>query len=137
LKTFLDSGKNREEYDFELAKKVDEIQPNLVILAGWMLILSPKFLDKVSCEVINLHPALPGQFAGTNAIERAFQAFQKGEITHTGVMIHKVVPEIDAGETILTLQVPINKNDSLEDLEQRMHETEHKIIVEAIKKILS
>jgi len=136
LKKYLDSGKTRQQYDSDLADIIAAYSPSLIVLAGWMHVLGSVFLDKFNGRVINLHPALPGQFPGTNAIEKAYQAFQKGEITETGVMVHKVIPEIDAGEVVLTLAVPIHKEDSLQQLEERMHETEHKIIVEAVNKVL-
>jgi folate-dependent phosphoribosylglycinamide formyltransferase PurN len=80
---------------------------------------------------------LPGQFAGTHAIQRAYEAFQRGEIEHTGVMVHWVVPEIDAGPVITTANVPIYTTDSLADLETRMHATEHRLLVEAIQGIIA
>jgi folate-dependent phosphoribosylglycinamide formyltransferase PurN len=63
---------------------------DLVVLAGFMHILSPEFINSFAGNtIINLHPALPGCFDGSKAIERAFEAFQKGEIQQTGVMIHR------------------------------------------------
>ena len=88
-------------------------------------------------QVINLHPALPGQFAGTHAIDRAYEAYQQGEITHSGCMVHVVVPEVDAGPVIATAEVPILPEDSLADFEARMHEAEHGLIVRATKLALT
>ena len=65
-----------------------------------------------------------------------YNAFNKGEIQHTGIMVHRVIPEVDAGEVVLTQTVPIYPEDTLEQLEQRMHESEHKIIVNSINKVL-
>jgi len=135
LKTYLEAGHSREAYDADLAKMVLAYQPDLMILAGWMHVLSPAFLDYFPGRVLNLHPALPGQFAGTHAIQRAYEAFQRGEIEHTGVMVHWVIPEIDAGPVIATANVPIYTMDSLADLETRMHATEHRLLVEAIRGI--
>ena len=81
--------------------------------------------------MINLHPALPGAFAGTNAIERAYEAFHKGLVDRTGCMVHYVVPEVDAGPVIAHAEVPIHPKDTLADLEDRMHTTEHQLIVKA------
>ncbi|SRR6266498_748067 len=64
LKPYKDSGKTRIEYDVDLAKKIKEYNPNLIILAGWMHILSEEFLKSFDDIVINLHPALPNQFDG-------------------------------------------------------------------------
>ena len=70
--------------------------------------ISLAFLERFPGRVLNLHPALPGQFAGTHAIERALHAFRRGEIIHTGVMVHQVVPQVDAGPVIATVEVPIH-----------------------------
>lgn len=127
------AGRPRNDYDADLARLVATFQPDLIVLAGWMLILSPTFLNCFPRQVINLHPALPGQFPGTNAIARAYAAFQRGEIDHTGVMVHWVIPEIDAGEVIARATVTIGVEDSLKDLETRIHEAEHRLIVEATR----
>ena len=137
LKIYLEAGHSREAYDADLAKMVLAYQPDLMILAGWMHVLSPAFLDCFPGRVLNLHPALPGQFAGTHAIQRAYEAFQRGEIEHTGVMVHWVIPEIDAGPVIATANVPIYTTDSLADLETRVHATEHGLLVEAIRRIMA
>jgi formyltetrahydrofolate-dependent phosphoribosylglycinamide formyltransferase len=137
LKPYYDAGRSREDYDADLAEQVAAYEPDLIVLAGWMLILSPAFLDRFPQRVLNLHPALPGQFAGTHAIERAYEAFQRGEINHTGVMVHWVVPEVDAGPVIATAEVPIYATDSLDDLETRIHATEHRLLVAAIRQVIS
>eukprot|EP01135_Chromosphaera_perkinsii_P007713 Nk52_evm2s967 gene=Nk52_evmTU2s967 len=141
LKPFKDAGKSRDEYDAALAEKlkseVTEGGIDLIVLAGWMHILSSHFLDCFPDKVINLHPALPGEFDGKDAIERAFTAYQANKITRTGVMVHKVIPEVDRGATILTQEVEIKKEDTLEDLETRIHGVEHGLLVKAIKKVLS
>ncbi len=133
LKPYRDMGHSREEYDTDLAEQMAAYEPDLVVLAGWMHVLSPAFLDRFPNCVLNLHPALPGQFPGTHAIQRAYEAFQRGEIDHTGVMVHWVVPEVDAGPAIATAEVPIYPTDSLDDLEARIHTTEHRLLVEALK----
>ena len=132
LKPYTDAGKSREDYDADLAEKIKAYQPDLIVLAGWMHIVSPVFLEAFPNRVINLHPALPNEFAGTNAIERAFEAAQKGEIRRSGIMVHYVVPEVDAGDVIIQAEVAILPSDSLEDFASRMHATEHRLIVQAI-----
>nr|XP_018266993.1 phosphoribosylglycinamide formyltransferase [Kwoniella dejecticola CBS 10117]OBR89151.1 phosphoribosylglycinamide formyltransferase [Kwoniella dejecticola CBS 10117] len=82
----------------------------------------PPMHQSFPIPIINLHPALPGQFDGANAIGRAYEAFGKGEITHTGVMVHRVVAEVDRGEPLVVRQVEIREGDKLEDLESRIHE---------------
>lgn len=132
LKPYLDDGRGRERYDKDLADRIQQYQPDLVVLAGWMHVLSPAFLAQFPEKVINLHPALPGAFAGTDAIERTFAAFQAGEVAHGGCMVHYVVSEIDAGSVIAQSIVPIEADDTLEQFETRMHTAEHRLIVEAI-----
>ena len=137
FKPYRDAGKSREQYDADLAELIRPYQPDLIVLAGWMHILSATFLDHFPDKVINLHPALPGQFAGTRAIQRAYDAYQRGEIDHTGCMVHFTVPEVDAGPVIAQAKVPILPEDSLDDLEARMHQTEHQLLVSAIREVLN
>ncbi|KAI9637120.1 phosphoribosylglycinamide formyltransferase [Dioszegia hungarica] len=135
LKTYLtkNPGSTRVEYDAEVAKRVMESRPDLVVLAGWMHILSPAFLDAIHVPIINLHPALPGAFDGANAIGRAYEAFGKGEVKGTGAMVHRVVKEVDRGEPLVVREVEIKKGETLEELETRIHEVEHEIIVEGAR----
>ena len=125
----------RNEYDVRLADYVTIKQPDYIILAGWMRILSSSFLYSFPNLVINLHPALPEMFPGTHAIERAYQAYQRGEIKNTGVM----VPDegVDNGPVLATEIVPIHPSDTLESLEARVHETEHILLVNTLKTILT
>jgi formyltetrahydrofolate-dependent phosphoribosylglycinamide formyltransferase len=133
LKPYRDAGKGRQQYDADLAAEIMAYRPDLVVLAGWMHVLSPAFLDRFPRKVINLHPALPGMFAGTQAIERAYHAYRRGEIGHSGCMVHYAVAEVDAGEVLVKRVVPIEADDTLDSFEARMHATEHAIIVEAIR----
>jgi formyltetrahydrofolate-dependent phosphoribosylglycinamide formyltransferase len=136
LKRFKDQGKSRVDFDVHVANSIAEYKPDLVVLAGWMHILSPEFLQVFPNNVINLHPALPGQFDGAHAIERAYDAFKKGEITETGVMVHKVIAAVDQGQVILKESVPIYSSDSLEDLENRIHSVEHGLLVKGAQAFL-
>jgi phosphoribosylglycinamide formyltransferase len=137
-------GKTRDDYDFEIAKIVLKKKPDVVVLAGWMHVLGDGFLEAMTSAehaisrtpVINLHPALPGAFDGLNAIRRAYDAFQRGEITKSGVMVHRVVKEVDRGEPIVVREVLMKEGESFEDFEARMHEAERQVIVEATAKVL-
>lgn len=133
LKSFKDKGLTRTDYDVELAKTIrDTYRPDIIMLAGWMHIVSAEFLAVVESKVINLHPALPKEFDGVDAIGRAFAAFKEGLTTRTGVMIHRVTPVVDRGEVLLTEEVPIRDDDVLETLAERMHAAEHRLIVAAV-----
>ena len=129
-------GVSREAYDRRLAAFVAAAEPDLVVLAGWMRILSPVFLERFPGRVINLHPALPGAFPGLDAIRRSYEAFRRGEVKSGGVMVHRVVPEVDAGPVVLAEEVPVHPDDTLESFEARVHEVEHRILVEAIRRVL-
>jgi phosphoribosylglycinamide formyltransferase-1 len=128
----------REEYDAQLAQAIQHYAPDWVILAGWMRILSMNFLRNFPNRVVNLHPALPGTFPGTHAIERAYEAFQRGEIQETGVMVHLVPDEgVDAGPVLAQTQVKMLPGDRLEDLETRIHQSEHRLLVDTLVQIIS
>ena len=128
----------RGEYDASLAALVISEQPDWVILAGWMRILTSQFLDCFPEQVINLHPALPGAFPGTHAIQRAFDAYQCAEIDHTGVMVHFVPDEgVDDGPVLAQEIVPIDPQDTVEILEARIHEVEHRLLVTVLKQLVS
>ncbi len=137
LKPYTDAGKSRAQYDADLAAQLVPFQPDLIVLAGWMHVFSPAFLSCFAGKVINLHPALPGMFPGTHAIERAYDAWRRGEIAHSGCMVHFAVPEVDAGPVIARRIVPFQPGDTAEAYEARMHAAEHELIVEAIRLALS
>ena len=132
----LDVEKVREIYDNDLAYMVLARAPDIVVCAGFMHVLAPSFLHPLKAAgvpVINLHPALPGQFNGTNAIQRAYKAFQRQQISKTGVMVHYVIAEVDMGEPILVKEIELRSEESLVDLESRIHTMEWQVIVEATK----
>lgn len=127
---------DRRDYNKGLATLVASYEPDWVVLAGWMRLLSNNFLDCFPGRVINLHPALPGSFPGTDAIRRAYQAYQRGEIDRTGVMVHLVPDEgVDSGPVLACEEVAIYPGDILEDLEQRIHDVEHRLLVETLRKL--
>ncbi len=129
-------GESRVDYDTRLASAVREFEPDLVVLAGFMRVLSSLFLDHF--EVINLHPALPGTFVGTRSIERAFDQWQAGEIERSGVMVHWVPDEgVDNGPVIASAEVRFVDGDTLAAFEARMHEAEHELIVSAVHHVLA
>jgi phosphoribosylglycinamide formyltransferase-1 len=130
-------NETRQQYDARLAVYVSTCLPDYVILAGWMRILSSSFLSSFPNRVINLHPALPETFPGTHSIERAYEAYQRKEIKHTGVMVHLVPDEgVDNGPVLATKIVPIFTDDTLESLEARVHKTEHKLLLNTLKEII-
>lgn len=129
-------SQTRASYDSALADLVASYQPDWVVLAGWMRILTMQFLSRFPNRVVNLHPALPGAFPGTHAIERAFEAYRRGDITHTGVMVHLVLDEgVDSGPVLVQEVVPIHPDDTLDSLEARIHSVEHRLLVATLKRL--
>ena len=123
----------RLAYDAELANIVLADKPDLVACLGFMHILTTHFLDpiaKAKIAVINLHPALPGQFEGTEAIERAHKAWLDGKIEHTGVMIHEVIPEVDQGRPIISEDIAFveGQDEDIEKFKAKVHEVEWEIV---------
>lgn len=129
----LHKGEKRTEYDARLAVLVKNLTPSLIVLAGWMRILTKNFLGEFNDgQVINLHPALPGQFPGADGIGDAFKAFLRGEITETGLMVHEVVEQIDAGRVLVTEKISIEPTDTLDTLREKVQSREKYAIVTAI-----
>lgn len=128
------SGESRGDYDARLADAVGAHEPEWVVLAGWMRLLTHSFLDRFPGRVVNLHPALPGELPGTHAIERAYEEFRAGARTRTGVMVHLVPDEgVDDGPVLGAAEVPITPDDTLDTLAARVHATEHTLLVATLR----
>jgi len=128
----------RQQYDARLAQIVSAWQPHIIVLAGFMRVLSNSFLSQFPNQVINIHPALPGELPGTRAIERAFVEFTQGSRHSTGVMVHFVPDEgVDNGPVIAQQTVPIHAADTLVTLEARMHATEHALVIDALQQLIT
>ncbi|KAM0257111.1 hypothetical protein ACHAQJ_004575 [Trichoderma viride] len=130
----------RKKYDAALADKVLNLpeRPELIVLAGWMWVFSSEFLrplEEVGIKIINLHPSLPRQYEGAHAIERAFEDLKAGKITHTGIMVHYVIQEVDRGDPILIQEIGW-QGEELDALEEKIHSHEHELIVKATAKVV-
>jgi formyltetrahydrofolate-dependent phosphoribosylglycinamide formyltransferase len=136
LKPYADAGKTRDAYDADLAARVAEAEPDLIVMAGWMHIVSPAFIDRFPRRIINLHPALPGEFAGLNALERTFESARSGRSVFGGCMVHYVIPEVDAGEVIAVAEVPVLESDTLDSFAASVHAAEHQILVQSVRIVL-
>jgi formyltetrahydrofolate-dependent phosphoribosylglycinamide formyltransferase len=138
---FIKDKEERSGYDKLLAYNTLFYNPDIVVLAGWMHILSDVFLQHFP-HIINLHPALPGEFPGANAIEDAYKAsrkwYSKQEGSNkkidfkTGAMCHKVIEEIDAGEVLASKSFSIAPSDSLEDVRKQMKIIEKDVLIEGL-----
>jgi phosphoribosylaminoimidazole-succinocarboxamide synthase len=132
-----DKGETRVHYDKRLVEHIRKYNCNLIVLAGWMRIMTPTFINAFNPgQIINLHPALPGQFAGSDGIGDAFHAYKRGEITHTGLMVHEVIPELDAGKVLEIEKVEIFESDTIETLTERVQGREKLALLNAIYKKL-
>ena len=132
--TFKTSETPREAFCSALAKAVNELEPELVVLAGFMRILTEEFLSAVVCPVINLHPALPGEYPGTHALERAWADYEAGKISRTGIMVHRVILALDAGQPIVTESIDLEGLPDFQALREVSRAVEHRILVEAVRR---
>jgi phosphoribosylglycinamide formyltransferase-1 len=117
----------REDYDAELAERIASHDVDLVVGAGYMRVLSPVFLERFPA-VINVHPSLLPEFRGLHAVRRALEA----GVERTGVTVHFMVEEVDAGPVISRESVPVRENDTEESLLERLHAVEHRLLMRAV-----
>lgn len=120
---------DRTVRDQILADLVAGAQPDLIVLAGWMSILTGAFLDRFPDRVINLHPSLLPSFPGMHAIEDALA----WGVRWTGVTVHYAEEEVDGGPPILQEPVPVYVGDTAETLRGRIREVEHRILPDAVR----
>jgi phosphoribosylglycinamide formyltransferase-1 len=120
---------NRESYDLALIDAIDSYQPDIVVLAGFMRILTPAFVQHYLGRLVNIHPSLLPKYQGLNTHQRAIDA---GDDIH-GVSVHFVTEELDGGPVILQAKVPIFDTDTAEELAARVHEQEHRIYPLVVK----
>lgn len=124
-KTFL----SREDYDKRIIKELEKRNTDLVVLAGFMRLLSPHFVNIYKNKIMNIHPALLPSFKGTHGIKDAFNS----DVKVTGVTVHFVDEKLDHGAIILQETIAIDEHDTLESLEEKIHRVEHKLYPKAIK----
>lgn len=118
----------REMRDALLADEVSSAEPDLIVMAGWMSIVTGVFLDRFPDRVINLHPSLLPAFPGMNAIQDALD----WGVRMTGVTVHIAEEAVDGGPPILQEPVPVRHDDTLESLAERMHAVEHRTLVRCV-----
>ena len=125
--------KSKAEFGAKITQKLKEKKIDLIVLAGFMRILNPEFVRAWQWRIINIHPSFLPKYPGAHAIQEAWEAKEK----ETGVTVHFVIEEVDAGPIILQRKVPIQPNDTLEELEARVHATEYELYPEALRIFLS
>ncbi len=120
---------SREEFERQIVTKIHRYDIELVVLAGFMRILTPYFIGRFKDRIINIHPSLLPSFPGTNSV---IQALDYG-VKQTGCSVHFVREEVDVGPIILQAVVPVDEEDTEETLLEKVHAQEHRILPEAIR----
>jgi phosphoribosylglycinamide formyltransferase 1 len=123
---------SRDAFDAELAKVIDRRQPSLVVLAGFMRILTPAFVERYRGRLINIHPSLLPAFPGLHTHERAIEAGCKV----AGATVHQVTSELDYGPILAQAVVPVLPDDTAKTLAARVLTQEHLIYPRAIAQLL-
>lgn len=126
-------GKTREEFDAEIDAALRAATVDIVVLAGFMRILSDGFVRGWEGRMVNIHPSLLPAYKGTRVHERVLEA---GEVL-SGASVHFVVPELDAGPVIAQASVPVHPSDTPQTLAARVLEVEHRLYPEAVKLLAS
>lgn len=125
------NGKTREEHDAAIIDELNKQGVELVCLAGYMRLLSAEFVRAFPNQIINIHPSLLPAFPGLDAQKQAFEAGVKV----TGCTVHYVDELLDHGPTILQCEIARLEDDTVETLTARILEQEHRLYIEALKKI--
>ena len=126
----IDNQKYNNKYDFEseIISTLKDSDVELVVMAGWMRVVSSRFVNKFKSRIINIHPSLLPSFKGKNAVG---DAIRKGSLI-TGCSVHYVEEEVDSGQIIIQSALPIEKNDDERSLLKKIHFLEHLILPYAI-----
>lgn len=132
IETFILNPKgfvSRQVYDKEIIKELEKRKIDLIVLAGFMRLVSDYFIEKYKNKVLNIHPALLPSFKGTHGIKEASEYGVK----KTGVTVHFVDEHLDHGPIILQETVSVEDNDTLKTLEEKIHKVEHELYPKAIQ----
>ena len=119
----------REEFDANLIRAIDEFEPDLVVLAGFMRILTPDFVRRYKGRLLNIHPSLLPKYKGLHTHQRALEA---GDKEH-GVTVHFVSEDLDGGPNVIQAVVPVLDGDDEGQLKTRVQQQEHVIYPIAVK----
>ena len=119
----------REAFDAALAQAIDAHQPDLVVLAGFMRILTPGFVRHYNGRLLNIHPSLLPRHKGLHTHQRALEA---GDTEH-GCSVHFVTEELDGGPLVVQAVLPVMAEDTAESLARRVHQQEHRIYPLAVR----
>ncbi len=114
---------DRTDYDAALARMIDALHPRLIVLAGFMRLLSTDFVNRYLGKLINIHPSLLPAFPGLHTHRRALEA----RVKEHGASVHFVIPAMDAGPIVSQVRVPVLANDTADTLAQRVLSQEHRL----------
>ena len=127
-------GKKRREHEKEVLTELDRIKPDLILLAGYMRVLTPDFIERYGGRIMNIHPALLPCFGGKGMYgENVHKAVLESGAKVSGCTVHFVTHEVDGGPIIVQRCVPVLEGDTVETLKARILEEEHKAYPEAVK----
>jgi len=119
----------REAFDAALIERIDAYRPDLVVLAGFMRILTPGFVRHYRGRLLNIHPSLLPKYKGLHTHQRVLEA---GDAEH-GCSVHFVTEELDGGPLVVQAVIPVQPGDTPDSLAQRVHEQEHRIYPLAVR----
>ncbi len=120
---------NREAFDLALSECLQRLDPDLIVLTGFMRILSANLVNQYEYRIMNIHPSLLPKYKGLNTHERVLDECENFH----GATVHFVTPELDGGPIIIQKSFPVRAEDSIASLKERVHEYEHEIYPLAIK----
>ena len=120
---------SREEFDAKMIKRIDKYNPDLIVLAGFMRILTPDFVEHFQGRMLNIHPSLLPKYRGLHTHQRSIDA---GDDEH-GASVHFVTPELDGGPVVLQSKVPVFKQQDPQELAERVQQQERQMYPLVIK----
>lgn len=124
--------KDRKEYESQLLKLLKKEKVEVIVLAGYMLLLGDEFIRTYKNRILNIHPSLLPAFKGTQAIQDAYNY----GVRVSGVTVHFVAPEMDSGPIVLQKEVPLLNGESVQEFEKRIHEAEYELYPKALQLVL-
>ncbi|MCX6733425.1 MAG: phosphoribosylglycinamide formyltransferase [Candidatus Peregrinibacteria bacterium] len=131
--------RTREQFDAQLFSTIETLNPDLVVLVGYMRILTPGFienLNKKHIQIINIHPALIPKFSGPSFFGKSVhEAVLAAHEKETGMTIHRVTADVDAGEILLQESIPIDQTDTVDTLKQKVQALEKQYYPEVIRQL--
>ena len=133
IKYYINNYKNIAVSEKQIFKQLSRFKIDLICLAGFMKILSEKFIKKFKKPILNIHPSLLPKYKGLNTHNRVLNNNEK----YSGSTVHFVTPKLDSGKIILQKKIKVLKSDNVKILEKKILKIEHKLYPEAIYKILS